>query len=83
MQENSNIFVGATSGIVNALLAGANGFENISGIVSLIVSILSGALVVIQLGKILYNHFHDKHGKDCDCPEKIKDILDGGIDTDE
>lgn len=52
------------------------------GIVNM-VTLIANALValiglgfgVYKVGRVVVNHFKDKHGDDCDCEQEINDII--------
>lgn len=75
---NNTIDLGVTStmGLINTVNAVSVG--GVTEILSTVAAVCSFAYVAVKIALILIKHFKEKHGKDCECVNEIKDILDKG-----
>lgn len=66
-------------GAVNAVCATVSYQGLVDGvtlIANALVALISLGFGVYKIIKVLIKHFKEKHSKDCDCDEEIKDIID-------
>lgn len=76
MNDTIDLGVTSTMGLINTVNAvTANG---VTEVLSTVAAICSFTYMAVKIALILIKHFKEKHGKDCDCVNEIKDILDKG-----